>query len=220
MGNIVPDHNGCIYFCGNQYETAEVDRLKIGTFTVPLGSFIIKYNVNKSKVEWIKSYRIDHFGFASMSILDEKHMFIIGSFGNDAGIIPFNGATLEVPNSGHTNIIGNHLLSDSLQLESFGPPVPKYRKINCNVQATNQLSISETISLNPNPCVDYIEITGVNIQSTDVYDLTGHKIRGVSEINQDRFVLDTSPMRSGIYFLVIKTRKGVFTRKICKISVN
>lgn len=215
--NITPDHNGNIYFCGNQYEPEDPDLLTFNSLIVPRKcSFILKYNADDSKFEWIKTYSVARFGFASMSILDKRNLFIVGSFGY-GGTIPFNGSTFDIPYSGRTYIIGKHHLSDSLKLDSYKLPYWSYSN-NCSVNVSNQPLHSDNLNLNPNPCTSYVEVKGNDIQNIEVYDLLGHKTKITGEIRQGSYILDTSQMIDGIYILYIKTGNETFARKVFKIT--
>lgn len=82
--------------------------------------------------------------------------------------------------------------------------------------ALNDLNKEISINLYPNPAKDYLHFSlpmGINSTSFEVFDITGKKVD--SNILEDT-TIDVMKYSSGIYFLHLKTDKGVLTSKFIK----
>lgn len=98
-----------------------------------------------------------------------------------------------------------------------GMPVNYFTRLN----ATSTLNVSDfstksTINLYPNPAKDYLHFSlpmGITSTSYEVFDITGKKIDANLLENT---TINVSNYTSGIYFLHLKTDRGVFTCKFIK----
>jgi uncharacterized delta-60 repeat protein len=88
---------------------------------------------------------------------------------------------------------------------------------NSNNLSTNDFNQDIKINVYPNPVDDYLKFSlpnGINISSFEVFDITGKKID--SNILNTNFI-DVNNYIDGIYFLRLKTDKGIL---ICKFIKN
>lgn len=86
-----------------------------------------------------------------------------------------------------------------------------------NFTAVNEINILSDLSIYPNPAFDNINIE-TNLQTAFIFsiiDFTGNEIRkGFSEENS--ISLSTEELSSGVYFIQIKSKDNVFTKKFIK----
>jgi hypothetical protein len=88
-----------------------------------------------------------------------------------------------------------------------------------------EISISDHITVYPNPAEDILTVDVLISNSTDmlfyVYDITGKLVltfpaESITGGNEEQFSLDISKLHSGLYHLVVVTESGVTTKKIAK----
>ena len=72
------------------------------------------------------------------------------------------------------------------------------------------------IDMYPNPCneVLYVKTTNAIIQEVTVYNVLGKAVNIIKLEKDNR--IDTSQLTTGVYFLIVKTDRGVITKKIVK----
>lgn len=99
--------------------------------------------------------------------------------------------------------------------------VAHYVKVDANgdVQWTQDIEIPEmSYKLYPNPTqsVFNIENSELNIQSVELYDISGRYLKSIEDCNNATISIDLSPYTNGIYFAKIKSSKGIRTEKVVK----
>ncbi|MGD0712010.1 MAG: T9SS type A sorting domain-containing protein [Bacteroidales bacterium] len=89
-------------------------------------------------------------------------------------------------------------------------------------------NIRENVSVFPNPATSEIQVIGnqSTVISIDIYNMlgekvyqslvTGHSLSGVSPMTNDPMTINVSSFPSGMYFVEIKTEKGVAVKKFIK----
>jgi hypothetical protein len=86
---------------------------------------------------------------------------------------------------------------------------------SCLPLSTKENDLQNTISLYPNPTSEIIHIsTSKNawINKVMIFDVTGKQVLS----NADQTSIDVSKLKSGLYFVKIKTDQGEFSRKFIK----
>jgi len=69
------------------------------------------------------------------------------------------------------------------------------------------------VSVYPNPVRDIVTITAPNIETIKVSNLAGQIMENII-VNNNNTILNVSKYDAGVYFLQVKTDKGLFTKKI------
>ncbi len=77
--------------------------------------------------------------------------------------------------------------------------------------------LKESISIYPNPTNRLITVSGegAGVESVAVYNFMG-RLRGRYNMNTDEAIIDFTGYPSGVYLVVVKTDRGIFTRKIVR----
>lgn len=86
----------------------------------------------------------------------------------------------------------------------------------CEALGVEDVSLSNSIAIHPNPMQDNVTITtsnGITIDQVTLYDVSG-KI--VYTHNGGKSTIDVSNISSGIYFIVVNTNKGTYQQKLVK----
>lgn len=96
-----------------------------------------------------------------------------------------------------------------------------YIKVDSNgdVQWTQDIEIPELsykVYPNPTQSVFNIENSELNIQSIELYDISGRYLKSIQDCNKSTISIDLTPFSNGIYFAKIKSTKGVRTEKVVK----
>lgn len=80
---------------------------------------------------------------------------------------------------------------------------------------TNQIDLSNHINIYPNPASDYlnIETKGVQIETVEIYDLTGRNVAQNQNWNNTNR-LNISELSQGMYIIHVKTNLGVWNEKV------
>jgi hypothetical protein len=96
-----------------------------------------------------------------------------------------------------------------------------YIKVDANgdVQWTQDIEIPElSYKVYPNPTQSgfNIENNELNIQSIELYDISGRFLLSVPDCNNNTISIDLAPFSNGIYFAKIKSSKGIRTEKVVK----
>ena len=91
-------------------------------------------------------------------------------------------------------------------------------EINCG--GTNLIDIENPLSVDiyPNPVNDkiYVDIeTGVEIEDVLIYDIYGRRL-DLSAVSHQPSVIDVKNLKSGIYFVKIKTEEGNIVKRFIK----
>jgi len=81
---------------------------------------------------------------------------------------------------------------------------------NCLITSTNETE-NPKLSVFPNPAEDIVYISGENISSVEIKDLSGRIIKQSNETT-----ISIKELQSGIYLFVIQTESGMITKKIMK----
>ena len=96
-----------------------------------------------------------------------------------------------------------------------------YIKVDANgdVQWTQDIEIPElSYKVYPNPTQSgfNIENNELNIQSIELYDISGRYLKSIQDCNNSTISIDLTPFSNGIYFAKIKSTNGVRTEKVVK----
>ncbi len=70
----------------------------------------------------------------------------------------------------------------------------------------------EVINIFPNPTTQFINITGIEVDKTEVYDVSGKKLISNSSTKN----IDVSGLSKGVYFLKIRSENQVFIKKFIR----
>ncbi|PWG06592.1 endoglucanase [Polaribacter aquimarinus] len=81
----------------------------------------------------------------------------------------------------------------------------------------NKIVFDDEIQLYPNPVKNqlYFKVSNLDIQEVVIYDVTGKEVFQTNKILKQNKV-DFTSYKRGIYFVKVKTQKGVTTKKILK----
>ena len=84
--------------------------------------------------------------------------------------------------------------------------------------STNDLSNPDEINIFPNPTTDQVRIesTQSRIENIQVFDATGQLVLSHLAIAKHQETIDLSAYANGIYFIQIRTDKGITTKKVIK----
>ena len=75
----------------------------------------------------------------------------------------------------------------------------------------------ESITVFPNPAKDYLYFKNSSIGSYFIYDITGKVLLGSDEIsNSSETKIDIRFLKQGLYFMVLKTEKGLVSERFVK----
>ena len=75
----------------------------------------------------------------------------------------------------------------------------------------------ESITVYPNPAKEYLYFKNSSISSYTVYDITGKVLLESNEIsNSSETIIDIRFLKQGLYFVVLKTEKGLVSEKFVK----
>ena len=96
-----------------------------------------------------------------------------------------------------------------------------YVKVDANgdVQWTQDIEMPELsykVFPNPTQSVFNIENSELNIQSLELYDISGRYLKSIQDCNKSTISIDLTPFSNGIYFAKIKSSKGLRTEKVVK----
>ena len=84
----------------------------------------------------------------------------------------------------------------------------------CEYMGVSESFIQEGIKISPNPATDYINITSKhNIEQVKIYDYAGRLVLVEKNTNSR---IDISTLKTGIYFIEVKTKRGEATNKFIK----
>lgn len=81
----------------------------------------------------------------------------------------------------------------------------------------NDIANNDAIKLYPNPAKSYVNIEmedGTRIKQVNVLSVTGRLIKAIVDVNQAEVRLDTDDLTSGLYYITIETKDGVYKRKL------
>ena len=90
---------------------------------------------------------------------------------------------------------------------------------NQNIVKINKIATTDDISIYPIPCQDFINIeTNKAVNNIKIYDIKGRILFSQNFNNslQQKYQINTSNLEQGIYYLIIKTKNEIFTKKISK----
>ena len=164
------------------------------------------------------------YNIASNPSIDVKEK-ITNSNGNDGSIV----LTPSNPNVNYTYIWSNGSTTKDIQNLKIGQYCVTITDQNtCTktacfevkqaIVATNDINVNSKISIFPNPSHDYLNLAYDD--NLEIKDIKAYNINGV-EINilkMDRYLLDISNWKSGVYLLRIKTNVGLELKKVVKID--
>lgn len=115
-------------------------------------------------------------------------------------------------------MMGNFLFCDQTPTTTIEPIIdynlgtidPNITYCAVNIELENNLA---NISIFPNPAQNELFVTGIDLQSVQVFDISGRKIMSKQTIN-GKVRFDVSNQSNGIYFLKIFTHEGNTVRKL------
>ena len=115
-------------------------------------------------------------------------------------------------------ICGNHYLTIK-NGENFGMSLTEIEEqIRSKITATTSTTISEQITLYPNPATEQLTISSNDeiILQVRIYDASGKLIRSIQGIKNHMADIEVASFASGLYHLIIQTRHGNVMRTILK----
>ena len=132
--------------------------------------------------------------------------------------------------------------SDGLAEVSLGQPLQESGIMELNVTARNKIPVFETVqvltdvieyrssgsfNISPNPCSGSTNLRFVigeqGMVNCELFDISGVKVTTL--LNEKRIPgtyelkINLSELEAGVYFCVIKTSKGIYTKENCKTKV-
>lgn len=75
----------------------------------------------------------------------------------------------------------------------------------------------KNILIGPNPTSSKININNNYLKNIEIFSVYGQKINVLQQVNNSKAIIDLSNQASGVYFLRLKTEKGMITKKIIKL---
>jgi len=75
----------------------------------------------------------------------------------------------------------------------------------------------KNILIGPNPTSDKININNNYLKNVEIFSVYGQKINVIQQVNNSKTIIDLNNQTSGVYFLRLKTEKGMITKKIIKL---
>jgi hypothetical protein len=187
---VAGNHENNIYVCGTHSGGFVIDTLVLSPYG---GGHIIKFA--KDTIQWIKS--TDRAMSEKMSVNDNGEIVIGGHY--IVYTIDFDGITLT--NQGETDAFCAALIDTSYQVE-----IDEFPKFNDGAN----------VLISPNPFTDkvFVKCTS-DFDEIKLYSLDGQFLYSSDEKSWGKFI-DLSFLKSGVYFIIVKTENGIFSRKIIK----
>lgn len=93
--------------------------------------------------------------------------------------------------------------------------VPSFSDINIvwqPITSSASDNLADLVTIFPNPVSEKAIISGINVNSFELYDIKGNKLR-----KSGGNMIDMSFLKSGIYFVKIDSKSGEFFKKIVKL---
>lgn len=120
--------------------------------------------------------------------------------------------TLELRNSGQL-LVGGDFRSYNTQPKS--PLIALYAD-EPGILSNDQFEILEkTVSIFPNPASQMLSVSSVNqIQSIQLFTITGKQILSQQHINSFNYRLDVSQLSKGLYLLKVSNHRAIITKKL------
>lgn len=115
-------------------------------------------------------------------------------------------------------ICGNHYLPIK-NGENFGMSLTEIEEqIRSKITATTSTTISEQITLYPNPASEQLTLSSNDeiILQVRIYDASGKLIRSIQGIKNHMADIEVASFASGLYHIIIQTRHGKVMRTILK----
>lgn len=75
----------------------------------------------------------------------------------------------------------------------------------------------KNILIGPNPTSGKININNNYLKNAEIFSVYGQKINVIQQVNNSKTIIDLNNQTSGVYFLRLKTEKGMITKKIIKL---
>lgn len=89
---------------------------------------------------------------------------------------------------------------------------------NCSSVSIENIEPSYIIKIYPNPAYDRVNIkANTEIIEFSLYDLKGSLMKFRSDINEFKLSINIASLPIGIYFIKIKTNKGLYSQKLMKV---
>ncbi len=84
----------------------------------------------------------------------------------------------------------------------------------CYPASVHEIENETILRLHPNPTSNKIQITfekSVNVDTIELYNINGKLVR---QFNSNERTFDVQQLKSGIYFLKVESKEGLFTKKV------
>jgi hypothetical protein len=154
--------------------------------------FMLKGSWNTSGV-YDEAWGGDNVEHAAFTETDEEGVWSV-----TLQLIPSAGTTWEW---GFNDLNGVWLPNGNIQFEVEGsdPVTTTY-----TFDAVSINDLSKAINVYPNPAESYITISGINVQSAEVYTISGAKVKTIRNSNN----VDVSGLNKGMYIMKVVDTEG------------
>ena len=178
-----------------------------------LNTFMLKdINTSPSSPDSNPSYFTEYLGelfFVADDGVNGRELW--KTDGTDVGTVLVNNINPSGDSNPQGLTVANNILFFSANDGTTGIELWKYVDPSLSV---NNLELEYSISLYPNPTTNSFTIkTNQNIKNVIIYDIQGKEIKSLDG-NLETYRIDE--IVSGLYFVNIKTERGVLTKKIIK----
>lgn len=123
---------------------------------------------------------------------------------------------MEITDQDATGRIATFEFTKGPNVQTLTPAnVPSFSNINIVWEPTTSSAtdnLEDLITIFPNPVSEKAIISGINVNSFELYDIKGNKLR-----KSGGNMIDMSFLKSGIYFVKIDSKSGIFFKKIVKL---
>ena len=166
------------------------------------------------------------FDINTLRLLSSSHGINVAISGNMVRFI-FQGIFLPIDGKGNillkiksqSSLVENDTVSNDARIFfDYNLPIQtNVAETTYAILSTEQFETDRNITIYPNPTKDNVIITANNrIKSIELYDMQG-SILTKENYNSKNVSLNMSNQAAGIYFIKIKTDKGVKTEKVVKM---
>jgi len=88
-------------------------------------------------------------------------------------------------------------------------------KVFSSTLGTNRFNLDNSVAITPNPTFGQISISGLNINSIEVFNAVGQQLLELNNfVKNDKILIDLKVFSKGIYLLRINSDFGVATKKV------
>ncbi|MFK7749555.1 MAG: Calx-beta domain-containing protein, partial [Kordia sp.] len=234
-GDILPDDNQFAYTqtVVGSYDPNDITCIQ-GNFVNPdqIGEYL-HYVINFENTgnffaqNVVVEMEIDptQFNASTIRMLSTSHDASITVTGN---IIRFIFQNILLEAGGHGNILlkiqsQDTLIEDDIVSNEaniffdYNFPIQTNTETTAFTLSLDQVRLNNAINIYPNPTKEQLYISAKDaIKSIEIYDVQGRMLAS-EKYNTKNIALDMSAQAAGIYFVKIKTEKGIKTEKIVKM---